>query len=169
MLNRAKVKVCKKRIFMLLILSIVTACDINETTIDPSGAKKVETILHVIDSDNGKPVTELEYGKSVRFVLELINLTNTTVEFTFPSSKQYDFEVRDAGNQLVWIWSHDQMFTQAETSIILDAEGKIKFTPLWDQKDNKGNQVKPGSYTVTGMIMVSGPEIQKQSFVIDEQ
>ena len=157
-----------KRFFIVLIFSLVTACDSNETTPVPPDEPKVETILHVIDSNNGKPITELEYGKPVRFVLELINSTNTRVEFTFSSGKQYDFEVRDVNNQLVWNWAHDQVFIQARTTITLDAGGKIKFTPLWDQKDNKGEQVEPGQYSVTGMIAVPGPEIQKQTFIIEK-
>jgi len=74
-----------KRLFILLVFSIVTACDSNETIVDPPSEQKVETILHVIDSDNGKPVSKLEYGKPVRFVLELINSTDSAVSFRFPA------------------------------------------------------------------------------------
>ena len=87
--------------------------------------------------------------------------------FRFSSGNQYDFEVRDESNKLIWNWAHDKSFIQAETFINLDAGGKIKFTPLWDQKDNMGAQVAPGHYSVTGMIVVPGPESQKQSFTIE--
>jgi len=157
-----------KRLFIILIFSIVTACDNKETAPTPPDELKVETILHVIDSDNGKPITQLEYGKPVRFVLELINSTNSRVEYRFSSGKQYDFEVRDGSNNLVWNWAHGQTFIQSRTFITLDAGGKVKFTPLWDQKDNMGNQVAPGPYSVTGMITAPGPDIQKQTFTIEK-
>jgi len=117
---------------------------------------RVETLLDIIDSENGKPLKEVVQGIPVRLVLEVKNLSDEPVTFTFSSGKQYDFDVHDADNQLVWRWSHDKVFTQAFSELKLGPKEQVKFTPIWDQKDNEGRQVPPGSYRVTGMMTSIG-------------
>ena len=157
---------------LLAAAVLFTACDNNnDGNTEPSVQKRVETILHIIDSKNGKPLQEVTLGTPVRLVLELKNLTNETLSFSFSSGKQYDFEVHDANNQLVWMWSQGHFFIQSFTSITLGPKEQIKFTPVWDQKDNEGNQVPLGTYQVTGLIPTLGPEVvesQSKSLTIKE-
>ena len=138
---------------------LLVACDNkNDGNTEPPVQKRVETLLSIIDSTNGKPLREVTLGMPVRLVLELKNLTNETLSFSFSSGKQYDFEVHDSNNQLVWKWSQGQSFIQTFTSITLGPKEQIKFTPVWDQKDNEGSQVPLGTYQVTGLIPTLSPE-----------
>jgi hypothetical protein len=139
---------------------LLVACDNkNDGNTEPPVQKRVETILDIIDSKNGKPLQEVTLGKPVRLVLELKNLTNEMLSFNFSSGKQYDFEVHDSNNQLVWNWSYGRSFIQSFTTITLSPKEQIKFTPIWDLKDNGGSQVPLGTYQVTGLIPTIGPEI----------
>ena len=151
---------------------LFVACDnSNDGNSEPPVQKRVETLLDIIDSMNGKPLQEVTQGTPVRLVLELKNLSNETLSFSFSSGKQYDFEVHDSNNQLVWKWSQGQSFIQSRTAITLGPKEQIKFTPIWDQKDNEGNQVPLGTYQVTGLIPTLGPEIvksQSKSLTIKE-
>lgn len=147
---------------------LFTACDNkNDENTELPVQKRVETILDIIDSKNGKPLQVVTSGTPVRLVLELKNLTDETLSFNFSSGKQYDFEVHDANNQLVWEWSQGYSFIQTFTTITLDPKEQIKFTPVWDQKDNGGGQVPVGTYQVTGLIPALGPEIvESQSKIL---
>lgn len=139
---------------------LLAACDNkNDGSTEPPVLKRVETVFDIIDSVNGKPLQEVALGKPVQLVLELKNLTDETLKLEFSSGKQYDFEVHDFNNQLVWNWSHGHVFIQSYTTITLGPKEQIKFTPDWDQKDNNGNQVPAGTYQVTGLIPTLGPEI----------
>lgn len=139
---------------------LLVACDNkNDGNTEPPVQKRVETILDIIDSKNGKPLQEVTLGKPVLLVLELKNLTNEMLSFNFSSGKQYDFEVHDSNNQLVWNWSYGRSFIQSFTTITLSPKEQIKFTPIWDLKDNGGSQVPLGTYQVTGLIPTIGPEI----------
>lgn len=157
-------------IFAAVVLFV--ACDNkNEVNKQPPVSKKIETILDVIDIENGKPLQEITLGSPVRLVLELRNLTDETLTLNFSSGLQYDFEVHDSKNKLVWNWSHGKLFTQALTTIILDPRDQVKFTPEWDQKDNERRQMPAGIYRVTGLIPTVGPEIvknQSKSLTIKE-
>lgn len=151
-----------KLLIMFAAVVLFAACDNkNEVNTQPPVSEKIETLLDIIDIDNGIPLQEITLGSPVRFVLELRNLTDETLTLNFSSSLQYDFEVHDSKNKLVWNWSHDKLFTQALTTIILDPNDQVKFTPEWDQKDNEGRQIPAGIYRVTGLIPTVGPEIVK--------
>ena len=153
-----------KLLIMFAAVVLFAACDNkNEVNTQPPVSEKIETLLDIIDIDNGIPLQEITLGSPVRFVLELRNLTDETLTLNFSSSLQYDFEVHDSKNKLVWNWSHDKLFTQALTTIILDPNDQVKFTPEWDQKDNEGRQIPAGIYRVTGLIPTVGPEIVQKS------
>jgi len=169
----------EENIMKLVKLSILfaaailfVACDNkNDGNTESPVQKRVETILDIIDSKNGKPLQEVTLGTPVRLVLELKNHTHETLSFNFSSGKQYDFEVHDSNNQLVWKWSQGQSFIQSRTAITLGPKEQIKFTPIWDQKDNGGSQVPLGIYRVTGLVPTFGPEIvdnQLKSLTIKE-
>ena len=157
---------------LLAAAILFTACDnSNDGNTEPPVQKRIETLLHIVDIKNGKPLQEVTLGTPVRLILELKNLTNETVSFNFSSGKQYDFEVHDSNNQLVWKWSQGQSFIQSLTTITLGPKEQIKFTPTWDQKDNGGSQVPMGTYQVTGLIPTLGPEVvesQSKSLTIKE-
>lgn len=149
-----------KLLIMLVAIVLFAACDnkIEENT-QPPVLKRVETLLAIIDTENGKPLQEIALGTPVRLVLELKNLTDETLTLNFPSGQHYDFEVHDSKKQLIWKWSQGHMFIQTFTAITLGPKEQIKFTPDWDQKDNEGRQVLAGIYQVTGLIPTVGPEI----------
>jgi hypothetical protein len=157
---------------MLAATILFAACD-NTTggNTEPPTQKRIVTLLDIIDSTNGKPVQEVALGTPVRLVLELKNLTGETLTLNFSTGKQYDFAVHNADSQIVWKWSQGKAFTQAFTTISLAPKEQIKFTPVWDQKDNGGNQVPAGKYQITGLIPTLGPEIvenQTKSLLIKE-
>ncbi len=161
-----------KLLIMSAVLVLFAACDNkNGGSTEPPVTKTIETLLDILDAANGKPLQEVTPGRPVRLVLELKNLTDKPLTLNFSTGKQYDFEVHDSNNQLIWAWSRGKVFIQAATKIILGPKEQIKFTPDWDQRDNEGRQVVAGTYQVTGLIPTTGPEIvesQTKSLVIKE-
>lgn len=161
-----------KLLILFAAIAAFVACDSKkEGNAEPPVSKRVETLLDIIDVENGKPLQEVTIGTPVRLVLEVKNLTDETLMLNFSSGQHYDFEVRDSKNQLVWKWSEGHMFIQAFTTITLGPKEQIKFTPDWDQKDNEDRQVPAGIYQVIGLIPTIGPEIvesQSKSLTIKE-
>jgi len=109
-----------KLLIMSAALVLFAACDNkNSGSTEPPVTKTIESLLDIIDAANGKPLQEVSTGRPVRLVLELKNLTDKTLTLDFSTGKQYDFEVHDSNNQLIWTWSRGKAFIQASTKIIL--------------------------------------------------
>ena len=149
---------------MFVVAVLITSCS---SEFQQNGGlpvlNRIETALYIVDSENGKPLTEVTAGTPVRLVLELKNLSDETLNFNFSSGKQYDFEVDNADKQMVWSWSQDKFFTQALSTLTLGPKETVKFAQNWDQKDNAGRQVPAGVYRVTGMLTTIGSESIKSS------
>ncbi len=50
-------------------------------------------------------------------------------------------------------WSHDKGFATAIIDTKLKKDEKLFFSEVWDYKDNKGNRVLPGKFTITVKIL----------------
>jgi hypothetical protein len=91
----------------------------------------------------------------VALTLTVANPGRSPVTLQFPSSQQYDFEVRRAG-QVVWRWSAGRMFAQALTSLTLGAGEQRVFTQSWNQQDNNDQPVAPGAYEAAATLTTMG-------------
>jgi hypothetical protein len=72
----------------------------------------------------------VDVGKTVRFALRVVNIAGKTAELTFPSSKQYDFWVT-RGNDEIWRWSDDRLFTQAVEKETIDPQSLLTLSEPW--------------------------------------
>jgi len=88
-------------------------------------------------------------GEEVLITLIKKNVTRRNITLTYRSGQRYDFVVR-RGREEVWRWSRGRSFTQAISRVTLSPGESRVFRVTWNQRDNRGRQVAPGTYTITG-------------------
>ncbi|WP_199615698.1 BsuPI-related putative proteinase inhibitor [Paenibacillus alkalitolerans] len=107
---------------------------------------------------------------SLRFTLE--NISGVAQQIVFNSGQRYDIDIFDRNNEEVYKWSRGSSFIMAITEETLEKGDKLTFSEEWDLKDNNGNSVGPGVYTIKVSITAklkngkaSADELSDQSIV----
>jgi intracellular proteinase inhibitor BsuPI/copper amine oxidase-like protein len=90
-------------------------------------------------------------GTPVRLTMSISNPARPTMTLQFSSGLHYDFEVR-RGRETVWRWSAGRMFTQALTNLTVGPGERRVFSETWNQRDNNGQPVSPGTYTAIATL-----------------
>ena len=100
-------------------------------------------------------ITEMDVKQEngeVKLDFSLQNDSDEDLEIYFSSGQKFDIFITDQNNQEVYRWSHDKFFTQAIVDITLKKDERLLFSEVWDYKDNEGNKVSQGKYTITVKI-----------------
>lgn len=104
------------------------------------------------EAADGPLLTSLQVSRSgdqVTFHLQLMNTAATPVELTFPTGQSADFIVRQ-GNDRIWRWSDDQMFTQAVRTEVLEPGDSRSYEAQWQPSAGlRGEFVAVGALTDT--------------------
>mgnify|MGYP006198833743 CR=1 FL=1 len=95
-------------------------------------------------------------GETIRLLLHVTNTGEEAVDFTFPSSQRFEFEVRDGTGAEVWRWSEGIMFTQAITEATLGPGETWEFSAEWEP----GNRT--GRHEVVGRVTATGRDVQQR-------
>jgi hypothetical protein len=90
-------------------------------------------------------------GAPVLLTMSISNPARPTITLQFSSGQHYDFEVR-RGRQVVWRWSAGRMFTQAVTNLTIGPGERRVYSETWNQRDNNGQPVPPGTYGAIGIL-----------------
>lgn len=83
------------------------------------------------------------------------NDSNQAVTYSFSSGKQFDIWVICDGGECFRL-SRRLFYTQATTSLTLRPGDSKTYCGEWDQKDNTGTQVGPGTYSAYAQLTPSG-------------
>jgi hypothetical protein len=116
----------------------------------PIGGRTLATSANVLVS-NG-----------VSFTLHVTNVTDHSVELTFPSGQAYDFVVVDSLGRELWRWSQGHMFTQALKNKFLDSKETLTYNERWDGAGRSGRftaiaLLKSSNYPVEQRVDFSLP------------
>lgn len=105
-------------------------------------------------------IMEILPGQSPEFALTLTNQSGEERVLEFGSGQKFDFLVKQ-GEEVIWQWSEDMMFTSALESVTLGAGESITFTAQWDEAFT-------GEYTLVGLITeMSSPLETEKSFRVE--
>ena len=82
----------------------------------------------------------------------------------------YDFVVSTPEDELVWHWQCAKVILAALDIETLEPGEEREFIGEWEQVDNRGEPVPPGSYLVRGVLNLESPgklvtEVQKVEVV----
>jgi len=133
------------------------------TVVVPAGAQKPLRLQQAVQWQVVPEQRVVEVGKPVVFILEVRNASGAPMELRFSSGKQFDVLVYKQGEWSErWQWSRGKMFTMGFTSIRLNFGEVRRFRVEWDQKDNEGRQVPPGTYRVEAILLVAPSQARRE-------
>lgn len=110
----------------------------------------VGNLLHGVIADKER----YAQGAPVKITYAIRNQGAAPLTYNFSSGKLFDVWVR-RGDAEVWRHSRGQVYTQAVTSITLQPNETRRFEVTWDQKDNDGKAVGPGTYELNAQLTPS--------------
>lgn len=150
----------KKSISALLLIFVgILACSVCAMAGRPSMAAPYTIEL---STDKG----EYALGEKIEMSIVFTNTSSEAMSSYYPSSQRFDFVVTDAQSREVWRWSYRKMFLMVIEPFKLNTGEKLRFSYIWDQKDNSGENVPAGEYYVTGRLTAS-PKVSSQKIRID--
>ncbi len=88
-------------------------------------------------------------GESIKITLTKTNTTDDPITLRYPTSQIIEITATNAQGNVVWRWSEGRTFAQFQRVITIFEGGTQVITEFWNQLDNNGRQVPPGTYTIT--------------------
>ena len=133
-------------VILVLFFGVLQGCG-DGPSLDISDVSRFETTLTVLN-EGDVVAGAVQQGEPVILSFGFENVSGGRQSVLFTDGQQYELEVYDAQDTLVWNWGYGQVFTQALTMLSFEA-GEIKtFEEIWDQTSNEGDQVPAGLYDV---------------------
>ena len=130
------------------------------STNDARPAKKAESA--VVGGKALATSANVSVDNGVAFTLHVTNVTDHSVELTFPSGQAYDFAVVDSVGRELWRWSDGHMFTQALKNKFLGSRETVTYQEGWDGVGRSGHftaiaLLKSSNYPVEQRVEFSLP------------
>ncbi len=110
-----------------------------------------DVVRQAMSAELRVPENRYRRGVPIPMALRVQNTGDRPILLQMPTGQQYDFLVERDGTE-VWRWSQGQVFTQALSNLTFDPDEVRTFTIAWDQRDNAGNLVPAGTYTISGIL-----------------
>ena len=96
--------------------------------------------------------SQAAYGETVSMKLILQNVSDEPISFVLGGRPAYDFVVTTPDGQEVWFWMCGKITLSVLDGESLNPRHKLEFTGEWEQVDNWGEPVPPGTYQVRGVL-----------------
>ncbi len=125
---------------------------------DPSVSRIIGGLRYTISTD----CASYQRGDRVNITFTKCNVSGSTVRLRYNTSQRYDFVVLRNGRE-VWRWSDDRFFTQADGTEVLQPRDCRTYRATWDLRNNQGNFVSPGDFTIQAFNVartLSGQSVQ---------
>ncbi|MGD9897472.1 MAG: BsuPI-related putative proteinase inhibitor [Candidatus Methylacidiphilaceae bacterium] len=94
---------------------------------------------------------------TLRLTFQVLNKGKRTYAFNFPNAQRYDFLLRDAANQPIYVWSADKEFLNVEGMSMLNPGDSLTFSDVLPIQD-LDRPLVPGNYRVE-MTLAGYPEV----------
>ncbi len=95
---------------------------------------------------------QVPYGETVQVKLTLRNVSDEPVNFVTGGRPPHDFVVSTPDGDQVWHWKCGKVVQQPLDGQVLEPGEEMEFTGEWEQVDNRGEPVPPGTYLVRGVL-----------------
>ncbi len=116
-----------------------------------------ETFLRAVDYSlevDGR----IPYGETVQLKLTLRNVSDEALDFLTGGRPPHDFVISTPEGEQVWHWKCGKVVEQPLDGHALEPGEEVEFTGEWEQVDNRGEPVPPGTYLVRGVLDMGPPE-----------
>jgi len=132
--------------YLIVFYGLLYSCSDNYTPENISEFSNFETTLSILN-ENGENIEFAKQGDPVILSFSFRNISGQIQTVRFQDGQQYDLQVYDSQDNLVWNWANDKVFIQALTELVFDVGETKAFEETWDQTSNEGIQV-PWIYTM---------------------
>ena len=135
---------------------IEVGCEgIHPWPIDP-GEPPDEAFLRAVDYSL-EVAPQASYGETVEIKPILRNVSDEPVRLVLGGRPPFDFEVSTPGGEQVWHWKCGKIINQPLDGKTLEPGEELEFVGEWEQVDNRGEPVPPGTYLMRGALNVGRP------------
>ncbi len=121
---------------------------------NPPGEAFLRAVDYSLEVDGQVP-----YGETVRVKLTLRNVSDEPVDFLTGGRPPHDFVVSTPDGEQVWHWKCAKIIQLPLDSQTLGPDEVMDFVGEWEQVDNRGEPVPPGTYLVRGVLDMEPPEM----------
>ena len=97
-------------------------------------------------------VSQADYGATVPMKLTLKNSSDAPVQF-YTGADLHDFVVATVHGQEVWHWNCGKSFPAVLREVNMEPGEELVLVGEWEQMDNWGEPVPPGTYLIRGMLI----------------
>ena len=104
-------------------------------------------------------VSRVTYGETVRMKLTIQNATDEPVAFVLGGRPPYDFVLTTPGGEGVWFWMCGKITNSVRDGKTLEPGEKLELVGEWEQVDNRGEPVPPGTYVVRGVLTLGQTDL----------
>ncbi|QSR87610.1 proteinase inhibitor [Candidatus Methylacidiphilum infernorum] len=101
---------------------------------------------------------------SLRIVLTVVNNGRRTYTFSFPDSQRFDFRIRNASGQIIYVWSEDKEFLPIVGTTALNPNDSLTYSEVVALED-LDQPLTPGTYWIES-ILANYPEISATTTLI---
>ena len=116
-----------------------------------------EAVLRAIDYSL-EVEDQTSYGETVQLKLKLRNASDDPIAFNLGGSPPHDFVVYTPVGEQVWHWKCARFTLAVLDSETLEPGQAMELIGEWEQVDNRGKPVPPGTYLVRGILDLEPPE-----------
>jgi hypothetical protein len=101
---------------------------------------------------------QVRQGDPVPVALRLVNTGDRTVTLYLQGRPTaFDIIVKNEAGAVVWRRLEGQVVTAILGITSLEPKAALTFADIWPQRDQSGNPVPPGRYSIHGEIATDGP------------
>ena len=142
-------------VFWLLMAVVVSGCGGGESepTSSPTGAANPTPTVLPFPFEGPVGIDLTTYGvfhkQGERLLLTITVAASEPITLYYRTTQRYDIVISDAEGKEMWRWSRDKAFGEVLEQVSLQASETRSFDESWDQRDNDGQPVPTGNYTVT--------------------
>lgn len=98
-------------------------------------------------------------GEAMDMKLTLRNVSDEPVKLLLGGGPPYDFVVSTPDGKQVWHWKCAMVINDVMDSETLYPGEDLEFVGKWEQVDNRGEPVPPGSYFIRGVLNLGPREV----------
>ena len=126
--------------------------------LDNMGRDPSKGVLRAIDYAV-EAASTAPYGDTVFLKLKLRNIGYKPIRF-FSGGRRplHDFIITTADGEEVWNWQCGRIREFSSDGHTLKPGQKLEFMGEWEQVDNRGEPVPPGTYLIRGVLEMVSPE-----------
>lgn len=132
-------------LFLIFFCALLTSCWNDDDS--TSQTSTFETTLSILDQNENNIEVE-QQGIPITLSFSFHNVSGRIQTLRFPGGQQYDLQVYDSQDNLVWNWANDKNFIQVQTELVFDIDETKTYEETWNQTSNDDTQVPAGIYHV---------------------